>query len=869
MKEQIEEPSDFEGTIHIIGYTHADVAWVHTRKWHIDRYVRVVDEVLDMMDMCPDFKYYIDTWTELMIPYIRYRPWYLDRIRSHIRNGQLAVCAGHYGNVRSTNVGDETFVRNLQRGMSRWKEFEPSVRPKVYANMDVTIGHSQMPQLLSLAGLKGYFAMRPLEALDSEGVPRIFYWEGLSGDRILVCRACYGGLFMLSERHGPTWDSDWNAVVDGIWKNYLERPAHDGVNNIPLCVGSDDTRPDRFLLGNDEVCNYRELMNLWNARMPSKMKYSTPDELFESIEAETDNISTINRILDPTDVSYNIANHGRRGIWWHREKTDRLLVQSEILSTFAHIVGDLDYPENEFIENWEKLLDWTPHAVQYLFRQDWQTAEFSLMCAADLATKKIEKAVDSLIGVKLPMDSAGIVAINSLPYGRKEITPIWIINSDLSVDLGKIVDSNGHDVAFQVIDYPVSNAELSVLVEIEVPAGGYTSFRYIWDPVPPRSESEPDITNAETAPYWRTKYKMFDSKSIEQGTFWLSNNRIKITIENGYISKVEDLQTQTERTAPDGISFLEPVCYSVTKESWYLEAAADEPERFKVESVRWEQNGPLMWRIVRTGSVSGYWIRQYIELYKDEPAVRSSLQFMDPSANEGSLLAMSVPIADNSKISVDIPFGVENRDLDQVKYGFGERAIPGFFWGRTWANATDSVGQMTLLAEDGDKFFRAYGNPRKLVHFIAQKTKMFETSWEAYTDVYDVGGRQDFRHRLILLDKIAPSHDLIKIAEQVRHPIRYEYAGEDMMEKSRGILHIMPSSISLNAFYMKNGNPMIRITQMGDECADCEIYLPFNPSSAEKVDFNGAVKTSNIMVKKNMVRLTVNPWEIATIEIIR
>lgn len=863
------ELNEFDGDIHVIGYTHADIAWVHTREWHIDRYVRALDEILDMMDEFPDYKYYIDTWTELMIPYVKLRPQNLDRIRKFIRNGQLAVCGGHYGNVRSTNVGDETFVRNLQRGMKHWREFEPSVKFNVYADMDVTLGHTQMPQLLLQAGLMGYFVQRPLEALDSENVPRAFYWKGLSGDEVLVIRQLYGGLFMMSERHGPTWDTDWNAVVDGLWKGYLERPIQDGIDNVALCVGSDDTRPDRFLLGNDEKCHYRNLMELWNERQPSKMKYSTPDALFASVASQRDKLKTIDKILDPTDVSYNTANHGRRGVWWNREKSDRLIVQSEIINTFAAIQTGAEYPEEEIIADWEKLLDWTPHAVQYLFRQDWQAAKLALMKTEDNAFLKIKRGVKLLSNGTLPMDSDGIVTINTLPYKRKELVPIWVVNGDLTRDLARIKDKDGKEIEFQVVDYPVCNAEISLLAEMEIPSGGYTSFKYEWDPVPSKQEGESDITNAEIAPYWRTKYNIFDAQKIEDDTFELSSNRLKIKLEKGLIVSVEDLQTGAARIAPERSSFLEPVCYAVKKEGWFTEGIDDEPSRFSVESVRWDHNGPLLWRITRTGNVSGYWVRQNIDLYKDEAEVRSTLHFMAPSGNAGTFIAISIPISEDAEIDVDIPFGIEARNIDEIKYGAAERAIPGFFWARTWANAKDSIGQTALLAEDGDKFFRAYGNPRKLVHIMAQKTKMFEQSWEGYIDTYDTGGRQDFRHRMILSDVDASVCKIVKTAEAIRHPVRYEYAPAEMMDKSAELININPSSISMNAFYMEKDCYIMRLTQMSDESAKAEIKLPFIPSKVQLVNLNGDEIKEKAAIKDNIITFDIRPWQISTINIIK
>ncbi len=63
----------------------------------------------------------------------------------------------------------------------------------MYANLDVAIGHSQVPQLVGLGGYSYYFAWRPQKGLDDVGVPRSFFWRGLSGDEVLVTRHRYGG----------------------------------------------------------------------------------------------------------------------------------------------------------------------------------------------------------------------------------------------------------------------------------------------------------------------------------------------------------------------------------------------------------------------------------------------------------------------------------------------------------------------------------------------------------------------------------------------------------------------------------------------------------------------------------------------------
>ena len=62
----------------------------------------------------------------------------------------------------------------------------------------------------------------------------------------------------------------------------------------------------------------------------------------------------------------------------------------------ARGVRNSPYPEEDFIVWWEGLLDWTPHAVQWLFRQDWRQGELALLNVADAAMKQRASAVSEL-----------------------------------------------------------------------------------------------------------------------------------------------------------------------------------------------------------------------------------------------------------------------------------------------------------------------------------------------------------------------------------------------------------------------------------------------------------------------------------------
>lgn len=860
-------PHAFPGTIHVMPYTHADIAWVHTRAWHIDRYVRVMDEVLARFDSDPDYHYYVDTWIEFIAPYLKRRPTALPAIRRRVKEGRLGVCAGQYGNVRSTMVGNETQVRNIQLGLRRWKEAVPEVEFRVHSNIDVTLGHTQMPQLLALAGLDAYFVLRPLAALDAQGVPRAFLWKGLSGDTILVYRDTGVGLFQEGERFGPAWDTDWPAARANILSGYLAQPIRDGISAIALSVGVDDSRPDRFAF-NDVPADYSELIRAWNEREASVMRYGTPDTLVAQLIGEGDQLQTIDQVLDPTCVSYNIALHGRRGLWWLRELADRALVDAEMLEALGRMAtpAAAGPPQPSGVEPmerlWEDLLAWTPHAVQWLFREDWQEGEHALQTVIRSARARASVSVDRMVGACLPMDSAGVALVNPLPCRWTGPTPLWIMNSDLTQGLAGLRDAHGREVAMQVIGMPVPGAEVSLLADVTVPGCGFTTLETVWDAMPS------GVSYAAAATTWAARYGILEKRPVEGGDAVIASDCVRLTLSGGHIVLVEDLTTGTTRECGSDNPFLEPVSYPITRTGWSSDALSDEPEQLHVESVRWDENGPLRWRLTRTGHAGGFWIRQNIDLVRGECAVRSTLQFLDAADEKDALLGISIPISNESSLSADIPFGVEPRALEDIQYGISERSIPGLIWGRTWVEARDGRGSVALLAADGDKLFRAHGTPFRLVHFMAQKTRVFEEGWEAYIDTCDLGGRQVFQHLMVLGRADEDQTGLVQLAERVRHPLTMAYVSGGALGRELPLLSVEPRTASLSSLVWQDDALVARLVQMKPEPAELVLVLPFEVASVTAVDLRDRPIPADVTLDGRSVHAPIAAWQILTLRIV-
>lgn len=851
------EPA-FDGEIHVLPYTHADIAWVHTRAWHVDRYVRALDEVLERFDQDPDYHYYVDTWIELMEPYLKHRPHRAADVARHLRSGRLAVCGGQFGNVRSTAVGDETQVRNLQLGRRRWQALVPEWEPTVHSNIDVTFGHTQMPQLLALAGIEAYFVMRPIAALDAQGVPRTFLWRGLSGREILMVRDTGVGLFQERERFGPTWESDWPAVRRHLWETHLGAPARDGVPAIALSVGVDDSRPERFAF-NDVPADYAALIRAWNARETGRMRYGTPDTLVARLREARASLPVVDTVLDPTCVHFNIALHGRRGIWWLREQADRRLVDAEALGALARLSGAAEhFPEARLTAEWERLLTWTPHAVQWLFRDDWREGERALLETVAQAEALGAEAARALAGGCLPVDAAGVALVNPVPAPAREVVPLWIVNSDLTRAFAGLTDHAGRDVPVQVVDFPVPGAEVEVLAQADVPGCGVAPLRIRWEPTPAGVEYPGFVAHL------KTRYGLAPRVVVPGGACVLASDRVRLTLVDGHVVSV--VCDGREVSAPEGASFLEPLCASVERTDWCSNAVAEDPERFVARETRIDERGPLRWRVTRTGTAGGFWVRQQLDLVRGEGAVRSTLQFLDPAEPCDALIGIGVPCGDAADFETDIPFGVEPRPVDRIRYGISERAIPGLFWGRTWVRAAGGGWRWALLAEDGDRLFRVAGTPRRLTHYLAQKMRVFEDGWEARIDTHDVGGRQVFHHRL-LLEGDAERDALVACAERVRHPLTACDVPEARLGPPTSLLEVGPPSVRLSALLWDGDDLVARLVQMGDAAVEARVSLARPVASAARVDLRGRETGAAARCDGSAVTTTLGPWEIATLRI--
>jgi hypothetical protein len=219
-------------TLAIVPYCHPDFAWTHHREWHAERYAVSLAEALDIMREHPEFRFCAEPWIDHIEPFLERCPNRIGELRERLVSGQMGVKAFTLTSPRPVTCPDETFIRNMILGRRRYEEFAPGVSLPVMACPDVGIGHSQMPQVVRLAGGTLYRGWRSEAALSAKKVPRDFIWVGLDGTRLVTSRGCYAGLCFTQLPEGDLAEQ-WDRVV----AEFLAADVTDALSCSDLPVG--------------------------------------------------------------------------------------------------------------------------------------------------------------------------------------------------------------------------------------------------------------------------------------------------------------------------------------------------------------------------------------------------------------------------------------------------------------------------------------------------------------------------------------------------------------------------------------------------------------------------------------------------------
>ena len=838
--------------IFLMPYCHADYAWRHPRQLHHHRYIAILDRVVRLFGECPEFRYFFDSWSELLAHCIAARPDSVPFLNEMLRGGRLAIFGGQWSNVRLCHVGDETSIRNIILGGQKIRELFPDARLDGYANLDMGIGHSQVPQLMHLGGYRFFFVRRPEKGLDDVGVPRSFAWQGISGHEVIVTRHRYGtwnkaGDFTEKAGTDPfCQEIDFGFTVRHTWNHYLRVPASQpGLKTLSLCEGADDAMP--FV---DRDCGFERdtpgLVKQWNEEGLGRLTFGTPYDVFDSLLAEKETLPVCSGVLDPAELCYHIARNGKKGLWWLRELCDRELLLAENLAVKASLAGNR-YPAEALTRCWQDHLTYCTHAMEFLFAEDFDNIRLELE-----STIRRVKAIQGEVQASLTaghddVDPTSITLYNALPEERREIVPLMIVNVYNHRRQPLLKDAAGKLLDSQIVYAGPGAMDFGVLVDVTLPPDATKEIRIEW------SDEEARPAESESVPGMSGSFETQD---------------IGIAFESGIITGIENRKTGRRWRTDDPMGYLAPASLPQTLTYWTPVSFDDDPLPFTPESLVVMERGPLRLRLRREGTSGAHYFTQYIDLYRGRGEV--CVTTMVDVSRDSTNIVLSLPLDARDRLFADIPFGVEERDVNAVIYAGDEatnegmeRRIPGILWGRSWFFCESRDGGLGLISEDGPRYYRRHGSPQRLLHFLVGVKPDRFTGWFSQTRSGQgyVLGRHTFHHRLVVDGKSWSEAEMVKCSQQARTRVPVFFGKPVTSEQG---LSITPACVRLSGFYRDGEETLVRVVNMSDADTKALLSLPFEPGELTACNFHGEAVDAELALEGKTVRCVLSPWQIMT-----
>lgn len=853
--------------IHIIPYCHTDYAWTNIRSWHICRYISSYCEALDIMRKDREFTWILDNVIHSLIPFLTYCPERAAEFFQRVREGRINVVNGGWSLARPTQVGEETYIRNIVASDRKFRElFGKDINIDCLFNADTAAGHWQLPQIIRGMGYKYYCFQRPETYLNKRGIPKQFRWYGLDGSDVLVSRGCYGG-FIFGNYLEADANNSWETILEG----YRREELQEHLNLQPTSViaqfqGCDDVLPLRNVY--DKKIALPGFIKKWNETKGSHMFFSTISRYFAALEKE--DVPEYHGILDPYDLSYNLPKKGNRSFWYMRYAGDRMLTELESVCALVAANGGA-YPCDEIKDLWLKLFEITGHAIEYVVGCD-NTRLYNAFLGAYLSAEELLQNKCNELATLVGCGTCGeYILINTQGHTVTEFTRLHI-TSENGVRNFKLTDSQGNNVEYQIVnvlggDKPNSTFNYS---SVEVIAGVTVAPLSAEIIHVDFTDEKMPVLDAEAKKYLGTS-----SPSIRRisDSFTVTTPKLTAVFKGGELFSL--------RNNKDGsISDTNPLfrlrfTETPPTNSWLFDFTPLAESDFIPEKAEIIHNGPLYYRYRVSGKVAGSGAKVTYTINNNDCTVYIDAEI--DNRETGGIFTADFTCEENTPLRADIPFGSQQLDPSEMIRGseiydpWGEVTLDGQFSAKSWF-AYNRNFKLAVMHKDCASYSR-YAAGRNVISLILtqvidiDKPDIEQSSmWVTQMDKSAFGccGLQKFSFALTLDNGTV--NELTQKAHNLRRPLR-SARGYSVTEKApaASIFNMdANASVTLTAFYREDDAYILRFYECDDKDITLNAVIPENISKVIKINLVGKA-IEEIPAVNGKITMPVKADEIVTI----
>ena len=342
----------------VVPHTHWDREWYMPFEDFRIRLAGVVDEVIEMLEARPEYRFTLDGQAIVIEDYLEIRPEMEARLRALLASGRLET-GPSYVLPDEFLVGAESLVRNLLRGRAVCERF--GAAPARVGYLPDSFGHpAQLPQVLRGFGLDTFVFWRGLGD-ERDRIGARFRWRAPDGSDVLALPqpwAYDAGVVLGHSVRSPHRDTAANAADRIEQVLHAERPMLEdpGWRDLLLGNGSDHSGPQADL---PEV-----LAALLEAKPHLEAEIARLSDYAGAMGGEADGLPAFGGEL-AGGARANVlrgVNSARMPLKQQNEHCERELQAAETLSSLAVFAAPgFRYPRGELALAWRELLRNHPH----------------------------------------------------------------------------------------------------------------------------------------------------------------------------------------------------------------------------------------------------------------------------------------------------------------------------------------------------------------------------------------------------------------------------------------------------------------------------------------------------------------------------
>lgn len=789
-----------EFKVHLVAHAHIDMNWLWPWEDTVDTIKNTFTTMVSLLGKYPDFHFSQSQAVTYEVAEKKF-PELFKAISKHVKGGNWDPTASMWVEPDLNMVGTEALVRQFLQGKGYLRE-KFGFEPKVCWEPD-TFGHIwTLPQVVRKAGLRYYYFMR------CRRKPRIFWWEGLDGSRVLAFTSIYNNVVLPKN------------VVDIAVELY---------ENHGL-------KTSMFVYGAGDHGGGAAIEDIEAAHMMQK-KPTLPDVLFSSThrfyeEAEKMAGEKVPVISGELQFIFDGCYTTHADIKRYNRLCERLLIDAEKFSVFSGM-----YPRDALRKAWRNMLFNQFHDILdgsgthegYIYPKE--LAEETIKIADGALKASLENLAQN---VKFSEKGIPIVVFNPLSWDRVDLAKAKVPK--------RLMPKNPSVVSSDGVKAPAQLSGDEVLFLAKVPSMGYKTY-YLVEGADIESEPQGLVTG---------------ESMLENEYFKLEMDKSFGTIKSLYDKKADRFVFKADRydhsrpVLNNLLQVLQEAPHDMS--AWVIGPVTRTENLIKDAKNELVETGPVRAILKVSHRYGRSKIVQNIAMYNGMPRVDFETlidwrEVSDDKADAPMLKVSFTPILGRSKATREVPFGAIERVADGTE-------IPA----HRWVDLSDGEYGLSLL--NNCKYgFDIKGNTVRMTLVRTSYSPdprpdqgIHELLYSLYPHSGDWKEAQTYRRGAEI------NHPLEAVAVTAKKAIK----AAEPEEKS--FLAIKPENIVLSGLKLAEDSDdcIIRIYDATGAGAEAELTLGFAAKEASETDLLER-KISVLKPKGNKISMALRPFEIKTL----